>query len=185
MDAVGVTEEGEHGRLIEGHPVGDRAAEARRDEMREVGEPADDVGVGEATAILQRLGQVPVEQVEHRLNARRVELLEEPPVEVDTALVRRAAARRQDARPGDAEAVGIRAELGHQPNVVAVAVVVVVGNVARVAVGDLPGVRANVSQIDARRPSSVTAPSIWYAEAAKPHMKSSGKRAASASGWSM
>src|SRR5207248_151869 len=38
----------------------------------------------------------------------------------------------------------------------------------------LPGVCANVSQMDGPRPSSWTAPSIWYAEVAVPHRKPSG-----------
>ena len=46
----------------------------------------------------------------------------------------------------------------------------------------LPGVCENVSQIDGPRPSSLAAPSIWYADAAKPHVKPGGKRWASASG---
>ena len=40
-----------------------------------------------------------------------------------------------------------------------------------------PGVWENVSQIDGVRPSSATAPSIWYDAVAAPHTKPSGKRA--------
>ena len=35
-----------------------------------------------------------------------------------------------------------------------------------------PGTRQNVSQIDGARPSSATAPSIWYAAVAAPQTKS-------------
>src|SRR3954447_23664641 len=38
-----------------------------------------------------------------------------------------------------------------------------------------PGVCAKVSQIDGVRPSSATAPSIWYAAVAAPHRKPGGK----------
>src|SRR5207302_8810536 len=38
----------------------------------------------------------------------------------------------------------------------------------------LPGVWAKVSQMDGPRPSSWTAPSIWYAEVAVPQRKRSG-----------
>ncbi len=40
-----------------------------------------------------------------------------------------------------------------------------------------PGVWENVSQIDGVRPSSATAPSIWYDAVATPQTKPSGKRA--------
>lgn len=39
----------------------------------------------------------------------------------------------------------------------------------------LPGVWLNVSQIEGVRPSSRTAPSIWYAEVAAPQRKAGGK----------
>ena len=40
-----------------------------------------------------------------------------------------------------------------------------------------PGVWEKVSQIDGVRPSSATAPSIWYDAVATPQTKPSGKRA--------
>jgi hypothetical protein len=57
MDAVGVTEEGEDGRLVERHPVLDTIAEVRGDRRGVVGEPAHDLGVGEAAAVLQACGR--------------------------------------------------------------------------------------------------------------------------------
>jgi hypothetical protein len=39
----------------------------------------------------------------------------------------------------------------------------------------LPGVWLKVSQIEGVRPSSRTAPSIWYAEVAEPQRKAGGK----------
>src|SRR5947208_2525547 len=47
----------------------------------------------------------------------------------------------------------------------------------------LPGVWLKRSQIDGPRPSSLTAPSIWYEAVAVPHRKSGGNRRASNSGW--
>ena len=76
VDAIGVGEKREDRWLIEGHPVGDRVAKARGHEVRVVGEPANDVGVREAAAILQRLRQIPVEEISElarypRRSARR------------------------------------------------------------------------------------------------------------------
>ena len=131
-----MAEEGEDGRLVERHPVLDPVAQVRRDQRGVVGEPAHDLRVGEAAAVLQRLRQVPVEQVDQRLDARVEQGVDEALVEVEAALVDRAGPGGQDARPADAEAIGARAQIGHQPDVLWVAVVVVAGDVARAAVGD-------------------------------------------------
>jgi hypothetical protein len=45
----------------------------------------------------------------------------------------------------------------------------------------LPGVWLKVSQIDGPRPSSETAPSIWYAEVALPHRNFGGNLTAAPS----
>src|SRR3989304_5546023 len=59
-------------------------------------------------------------------------------VEVEAALIDLAAPCGHDARPADAEAIGARSELGHQPYVVAVTVVVVARDIAVVCVGRRP-----------------------------------------------
>jgi hypothetical protein len=58
------------------------------------------------------------------------------PVEVETGPVDGASPRGQNARPTGAEAIRARPEIGHQPYVLWVTVVVVAGDVARAAVGD-------------------------------------------------
>ena len=113
-----------------------RSPEARREQRGVVGEPVDDLRVGEAAAVLQRLRQVPVEQVDQRLDAGVEQGVDEALVEVEAGLVDGAGPRGQDARPADAEAVGARPQLGHEPDVLRVAVVVVARDVARAAVGD-------------------------------------------------
>ena len=60
----------------------------------EVAEPAHDLRVREATAVLQRLRQVPVEQVDERLDARLEQGVDESLVEVDAALIDGARPRR-------------------------------------------------------------------------------------------
>src|SRR6476620_6586647 len=103
MDAVGVAEERVYGRLVERHPVLDAIAQVRGEERGVVAEPARDLRVGEAAAVLPRLRQVPVEQVDQRLDARVEQLVDEALVEVEAKLVDGAGPRGQDARPADAE----------------------------------------------------------------------------------
>ena len=69
-----------------------------------------------------------------RLDAVLEQRVDQPLVEVEPGLVHRARALGQDAAPGDAEAVGVEAELAHQRDVARVAAVVVAGDVAGVAV---------------------------------------------------
>ena len=83
MDAVGMAEEGEDGRLVERHPVLDPVAQVRREQRGVVGEPADDLRVGETAAVLQCLRQVPVEEVDQRLDARAEQGVDEALVEVE------------------------------------------------------------------------------------------------------
>ena len=136
MDAVGVAEEGKDGRLVERHPILDPVAQARCEQRGVVGEPAHDLRVGEAAAILQRLRQVPVEQVDQWLDTRAKQGIDEALVEVEAGLVDGAGPRGQDARPADAEAIRARPQIGHQPDVLRVAVVVIAGDVAGAAIGD-------------------------------------------------
>ena len=77
-----------------------------------------------------------MEQVDQRLDARVQQGVDEAVVEVEAGLVDGARPHGQHARPADAEAIGARAEIGQQPDVLRVAVVVVAGDVARAAIGD-------------------------------------------------
>src|SRR5262245_3382009 len=89
-----------------------------------------------AVLVLERLRQVPVVERRVRLDAGRQQLVDEAAVEVDALRVRRAGAVREDARPGDREAIGVRADIAHERHVVRIAMVGVVRDVAVVAVLD-------------------------------------------------
>src|SRR3990172_3219163 len=65
--------------------------------------------------------------------------MERPAVEVEPLLVHLAFAGGKDARPGHAEAIALEPQLLHQRHVFLVAVVVVAGDIARVAVVDVVG----------------------------------------------
>ncbi len=84
-----------------------------------------------------------------------VQVVDEAVVEVEAARVGRAAAAGLDARPGDREAVGRHPERGHQRDVVAVAVVVVAGDLAGVALEDLAG--GGAERVPDARPASPVA----------------------------
>ncbi len=73
------------------------------------------------------------------LDAGVEQRVDELVVEVDALLVRLAGAVGEDARPGDGEAEGLQTHALHHLDVLRVAVVEVVGDVAGVAVGGLAG----------------------------------------------
>ena len=75
MDAVGVAQEGVDRRLVERHPVSHRVTQAVGHDVGEVGEPADDVRVGEAALVLERLRQVPVKEVDRGLDPGTLKLV--------------------------------------------------------------------------------------------------------------
>src|SRR5262245_23090027 len=88
-------------------------------------------------AILERLRQVPVIECRERGDAVGDKLVKEPVVEVEALWIRRAGALREYPRPGNREPIRSGSECFHRPHVVSVFVVMIVGDVAVVAVADL------------------------------------------------
>ena len=128
--AVEVAAVGHHPRLVqrgpEPHPVVQRAEQ----HLGVVGEPAGDVRVEPAAAVVERGGQVPVVQRHRRLDAALQQAIDQPPVEVEPRLVHLAGAGGQHPGPADAEAIGGEPQTGHEVHVRPVAPVVVAGDVA-------------------------------------------------------
>ena len=137
VHAGGVAEERRAPRLVQRRP--DRHAVAQRvvHGGRQVEEAVRRVAVGPAARVLERLRQVPVVEREPGVDAVAEQLVDQPVVEGQASGVDLSAAW-PDAGPGDGEAVGREAELGHQRHVFGHAVVVVAGDVAVVAVRDRP-----------------------------------------------
>ena len=55
--------------------------------MRIVGKPLDDVTIGPAALILQRLGKIPVIEAEPGLDARREKAVDQPVIEGEARLI--------------------------------------------------------------------------------------------------
>ena len=137
-----VPQHGHHVGLVDRAPVLDPVPEPERHQGGVLGEAVGGLPVQPAAAVLERLRQVPVEQRGHRLHPGGEQLVDEPVVERQPLGVRPAAALGLDPRPGDGEPVAADAEVPHQRDVLAVAVVVVAGLLAAAAVGDAAGLRA-------------------------------------------
>ena len=139
MDAHHVAQQRGAPGLVEGRPETHPVPQGVEHDGRVVGEAVGHVPRWPATGVLEDLGQVPVVDRQVGLDARRQQLVHEAPVEVQAGLVHASGAPGQDARPGHAEAIGVQSQGGHEGDVLAVAVVVVVGDIAGVAVLDGAG----------------------------------------------
>ncbi len=126
---------GHHPRLVERgpelHPVVQRP-----DNMGGiVREPAGNVAVEPAAPVVQRGGEVPVVQRDHRLDAVLQQPVHQPVVEGQACRIGRPPAGREEPAPGNAEAIGVEAQLRHQRDIALGQTVVIAGHVARLAVG--------------------------------------------------
>ncbi len=125
--------------LVHREEVRDPVAELLGDEPGVVRERLGGVSGSPPSTVLQRLWQVPVVQRRERLDPRREQLVDQAAVEVDAGRVRLADAVREDPWPGDREPVRIDAQLSHERDILAIAMVVIVRDVPGITVADLPG----------------------------------------------
>src|SRR5215203_903834 len=77
-------------------------------------------------------------------DSRRVQLIDEAAIVVETFCVGTSAAGGKNARPSDGEAIAAKSELPHERDVLGVSVVMIAGDIARVAVDCLARSMAEV-----------------------------------------
>src|SRR5215469_3289642 len=94
--------------------------------------------LGSTALLLQRLRQVPMIEAQPRRDAVRDEPIDQTLVKVEAALLDRAAAGRQNARPRGRKPISGKIAACEQIDVVAPAVIVVAGDVAGIAVLHAP-----------------------------------------------
>src|SRR5579875_61334 len=122
--------------FVERYPCSYLIAQGLRHDFGIIHEPLG-CGAGSPPAlVLKSLGQVPVVEGHHRLDAVVTQFTDESAVEVQARLVRSALALGLHTRPGNGETVGIQTELRHNADVIGEPVVVVAGYVPIVVVKD-------------------------------------------------
>ena len=137
MDSVAVAEIDEGAHLVEGHEVLDAVGEALGDVTSVVGEGLGGVAGPPAALVFKGLGEIPVKSVRAGCRWREARRRRGCRSRGPWGWVCRHPGGRSG--PCDREAVGLEAEPLHELHVFLVAVVVVVGYVAGVAVFDLAG----------------------------------------------
>ncbi len=133
-DAVLVSQRRHDPRFVERDEVADAVTEAPGHDRGVLGERIHGRPKGPPPGVLEDLRQVPVIERHERRDALGEQLVDQAIVEVEPCLVDRACAAWDDPRPRDGEPVRAETEFGQQRHVLAVAVVVVAGDVARIAV---------------------------------------------------
>jgi hypothetical protein len=128
---LGVADEGGAVRLVEGDPAFHPVPVALGREGRVRREGLGGVPHAPAATILECLREVPVVEGDGRCDAGGQQVVDEAVVEVQALGVDRSGALGQQAGPGDREPVAVDAEPAQQADVLAVAVVVAAGGVAR------------------------------------------------------
>ena len=144
MLAAAVAEQREHRRLVEGRKPFDPVAVPLACDSGIVREPCGAVARRPAAEIVERLRQVPMIKTEPRLDARREQCIDQAVIECEAFFVRRTLAERQHPRPRHRKAISADTEIAHQRDVFRIAVIVVAGDVAGLAVVDMAGARKRI-----------------------------------------
>src|SRR6266404_7324850 len=87
--------------------------------------------------VLERLRQVPVVERRKRFDAGFEQRIDQAAVEVETLRIRLTDAVGKDSRPGDREPIALDAHVLHEPHIILVAMIMIVGDIGVVAVPDL------------------------------------------------
>ena len=132
VPALEIADPGRAARLVDRDPVFDPVPEDPGHQRGVVGEPFSGLPRRPAAPVLQGLRQVPVVKRREGSDARLQQRVHEPVVEGEARPVDRPVAVRDDPRPRDREAVGIDAEVLHDPDVPGPAMVEVARDVAGV-----------------------------------------------------
>ena len=159
-DPVPVPLDRHHPRLVERDPVLHPVAEVLEADLGVVAEEVRHLGPEPAVVLeLERRRVVPVIERRPGRDAAVEQRVDQVRVEGDAFAVRFAVAGREDAGPRDREAVRLQPHRRHEPHVFAEAVVVVAGDVARVAVPRLAG--GVGEDVPDRRPLAAFLPSAF------------------------
>src|SRR5215208_5918687 len=137
VDPKAVTHPGRDPGLVQGDPEPYAIREGFVDDSSVLRKALARVPVDPAACILKRLRQVPMIEREHGFDGALSQAVDEPAVKVEAVLIGLTAPLGLDAGPGHGEAVGLHPELAHQVEVFFQAVILVAGDVARIAVDDL------------------------------------------------
>ncbi len=135
-----VTESGVLPGFVERDPVFGAVAEGFDDDFGVIGKILGHIAPGETAAqILERLGRVPMEQGDVGRDVAGQQQVNQAAVVIQAFLVDLSAPGGEHAAPGDGEAIGVQAELGHQGQVALGVAVGIAGHIGIFAGADFAG----------------------------------------------
>jgi hypothetical protein len=136
VEARQVPHHREDAGLVEDRPLFHAVAEGPYAGLGVIGESRGGVPLGPAAAVLERLRQVPVVEGGEGADPGRQQRVDQPGVVVRALGIDRARSIREQAGPGDGEAIAVEVHLAQQRHVFGDPVVGIAGHVAGMAVPD-------------------------------------------------
>src|SRR5438132_4184458 len=127
---------GHHPRFVERGPHRLSVIERAKHRRCVVRKPVRDISIQPSAAIVERRRKIPMEQRNQRLDAGGAQCIDKTPVKVESFLIEAPLPFWKNATPRNTESIGGEAEVAHECDVGFVAVIVIAGNVAGVAVRD-------------------------------------------------
>jgi hypothetical protein len=121
-----VSQPAHHPRFIDGRKPGHSISEGLGHRSRIVFKGFQNFAARPASAILQRLWQIPVINRRDRFDSGRQQRIDQAVIEVEAALFAHVVAFRKQASPRDRESIGLDPEVLHDLNVIEIAVIVVI-----------------------------------------------------------
>lgn len=104
--------------LVDGEEVADPVAEGLRNDAGVLAERLRGLGgLPASVSVLQGLRQIPVVERCEGLDVGCLQFVHQPIVEVEPLLIELSSAVREDAWPGNREAIGLRTDVPHQRDV--------------------------------------------------------------------
>ena len=141
MGAEIVAEIGDAPGLVDGRGGFEPVAEFPGNQRGVVGEPAGNVAVHPAAPVLQRGRQIPVVKRGVGLDAAFEHAIDQTVVKVETSLVDATGSLGDQSRPGKREAIGIKAAIADQIEVLGPELIMIAGNRAGIAIVHIAGRR--------------------------------------------
>mgnify|MGYP001649739481 CR=1 FL=1 len=129
-------------RLIKRNKVSYPVRKALRHKARILRKPVHGVRIHPAAPLIQRIGIIPVEQRNVRLNAIRYQFVDQTIVKCNPFLIDGPLALRQNSGPADGEPVRRNTDLFHNTDIFPVAMVVITGHISSMASEYLSGLSA-------------------------------------------
>src|SRR6185312_11478928 len=122
--------------LVERDPFFYAVVESAEHDVGVVGKPLRYLRIEPTPAIIERCGEVPMEERDERLDLILEQGIDKPLIEVQSGTIHGPGAGGKNPAPRNAEAVSLQSESSHQRDVFCPPAIVIAGDVSHISVAD-------------------------------------------------